>query len=155
MEPYLFYAGPFSQFYMKSFVYDSVKFCCAEQFMMYHKALLFDDKHVADEILAEKRPFMMQKLGRTVKNFDQDLWDSHKLSIVTKGNLAKYSQNPSLKRQLWSTGERIIAEASPYDKIWGIGLDIKKAEKTRVEDWPGLNLMGKALMDVRKRILDS
>lgn len=147
-----FYGGAFSQFYKTVFVVDGVRFSCAEQFMMYNKAVMFDDMHAANEIMKEERPFMMQKWGRTVQNFDQGLWDVHKLAIVTKGNLAKFSQNASLQQKLLSTGENIIAEASPYDKIWGIGMDVQKAKKSPKKEWPGHNLLGKALMDVRSKL---
>lgn len=150
----LFYGGPFSQFYKTKFVIDAVEFCCAEQYMMYSKAVMFNDMQAAHEIMKEERPFMMQKWGRTVRNFDQSLWDVHKFAIVTKGNLAKFSRDTKLLQRLLSTGESVIAEASPYDKIWGIGLDVQKAKRTPVTEWPGLNLLGKALMDVRSKLRD-
>ena len=66
-----------------------------------------------------------------------------------KGNKAKFSQNPDLKEFLLSTGDAILVEASPYDKIWGIGLDKEQAMKGTVEQWQGENLLGCALMEVR------
>ena len=90
-----------------------------------------------------------KKLGRKVRNFEPEPWDSKKSEIVVEGNKAKFSQNPDLKEFLLSTGDAILVEASPYDKIWGIGLDRETAMKGSVEQWQGENLLGCALMEVR------
>jgi len=75
-----------------------------------------------------------------------------KNQIVVAGNLAKFSQNPDFRDFLLTTKNRILVEASPVDKIWGIGLaaDDKKIENPRL--WKGLNLLGFALMEVRKQL---
>ena len=117
--------------------------------MMASKARLFGDEEVLSEIMAASTPHDYKKLGKQVSGFVAETWDAVKYDIVVKGNKAKFSQIPVLKEYLLSTGDAILAEASPYDKIWGIGLDREHAEKGSVEQWRGENLLGCALMDVR------
>ena len=117
--------------------------------MMAGKARLFGDEEVFQEIMAAEKPNKYKKLGRKIQGFEQPLWDAHKYEIVVEGNKAKFSQNPDLKEFLLSTGDAIIVEASPYDKIWGIGMDKEQALKGTVTQWQGENLLGCALMDVR------
>ena len=121
----------------------------AEQYMMAHKALLFKDSVLFNKIMDEDDPSLIKALGRKIKNFDADVWNMHKFKIVLQGTRLKFNQNPELLKRLMETGERCIVEASPYDKIWGIGLRASEAVKIPEEKWPGENLLGKALMIVR------
>lgn len=139
----------FSQWYDCWFEVDGMAYHTTEQYMMAEKARLFKDGEVLEEIMTAEHPSKYKKLGRKIRGFVPEIWDAHKYDIVVKGNKAKFSQNPELKEFLISTGDAIIAEASPYDKIWGIGLDRETAEKGGVKDWQGENLLGCALMDVR------
>jgi ribA/ribD-fused uncharacterized protein len=118
--------------------------------MMYHKALLFDDAPIGNEILSAKHPAQVKKLGRAVRDFTDEKWNEHRYDIVVRANILKFSQNEHLKSQLLATGDKILVEASPRDRIWGIGRGAKKAMEFR-DSW-GLNLLGKALMDVRKKL---
>ena len=125
---------------------------CAEQYMMAEKARIFGDEEVRAQILATDSPETIKKLGREVKGFDSEVWNQHKFNVVVKGNLAKFSQNPPLMEFLKKTGSAVLVEASPYDKVWGIGMkegdkDIEDAEK-----WFGINLLGFALMVVRDQL---
>ena len=138
-----------SQWYDVAFEVDGVKYHTAEQYMMAQKALLFNDEEVFGEIMAATNPRDYKKLGRKIRNFDPKVWDEKKYEIVVNGNKAKFGQNAELKEYLLSTGTAILAEASPYDKIWGIGLYPSNAAKGTVDDWRGENLLGFALMEVR------
>ena len=142
-------AACFSQWYDCLFEVEGVQYHTAEQFMMASKARLFGDEEVFNEIMSADSPFDYKKLGRKIRGFDQELWDAHKYGIVVTGNKAKFGQNPDIREFLLSTGDAIIAEASPYDKIWGIGLKREDAQKGTVEQWLGENLLGCALMEVR------
>ena len=143
--------GIFSQWYKSDFTdISDVKYNCAEQFMMYQKAILFGDNAVAQEILNESNPKNIKALGRKIKNFNQQEWDKNKFEIVIAGNFYKFTQNTNLQNILLKTDSQDIAEASPFDKIWGIGID-EKAAKSGAE-WQGENLLGKALMVVRDMI---
>ena len=145
-------AACFSQWYDCSFVVDGVDYHTTEQFMMAGKARLFGDMEVCQEIMVADNPADYKKLGRKIHGFDQALWDAHKYDIVVAGNIAKFGQNPALKEFLLSTGDALIAEASPYDTIWGIGLDRDTALKGTVDQWKGENLLGCVLMDVRDQL---
>lgn len=142
-------AACLSQWYDCYFEVDGVCYHTTEQFMMAGKALLFGDEEVYREIMTAHHPQDHKKLGRKVHGFDMELWGAKKLDIVVEGNKAKFSQNPELRAFLLSTGDAILVEASPYDKIWGIGLDRETAMKGTVSQWQGENLLGCALMEVR------
>lgn len=142
-------AACFSQWYDCYFEVDGVQYHTAEQYMMASKALLFKDEEVYQEIMSANNPHDYKKLGRKVRNFEPEPWDAMKYEIVVKGNKAKFSQNPDIKEFLLSTDDAILAEASPYDDIWGIKLDRETAMQGTVEQWQGENLLGCALMEVR------
>ena len=139
----------FSQWYDVYFEIDGIQYHTTEQYMMASKARLFGDENTFAEIMNATTPFEYKKLGRKVKGFDATIWDEKKLDIVVEGNKAKFSQNPNLEEFLLATGDAILVEASPFDKIWGIGMDRETALNGSVEDWGGENLLGCALMEVR------
>jgi ribA/ribD-fused uncharacterized protein len=93
--------------------------------MMYEKAMLFGDSVIAQKILDTDSPRLQKALGRKVNNFDQATWDMHCIDIVYRGNLAKFSRNEKLKKELLDEKHREheFVEASPVDTIWGIGLE--------------------------------
>ncbi|KAF9791865.1 hypothetical protein BJ322DRAFT_996776 [Thelephora terrestris] len=127
-------------------------FPTAEHWIMACKAALFSDTATLELILeettkAETEPRDIKALGRKVACFDEDTWVEHREEIVYRGNLYKFGQNEELKEALLGTGDLILVEASPLDKIWGIGFTGDKAMENR-EKW-GLNLLGIALMRVR------
>ena len=133
----------------------SVKFKNAEQCMMWHKARTMKDSATAAKILSETDPKKVKALGREIKGFNQELWDAVKYYTVLRVNYLKFSQNPSLLKQLLDTDEKFLAEASPYDKIWGIGLDEENAKLIAYRNWPGQNILGHVLMEVRQTLRDS
>ncbi|MGM9802730.1 MAG: NADAR family protein [Muribaculaceae bacterium] len=142
-------AACLSQWYDCRFEVDGVIFHTTEQYMMAEKARLFGDEATFSEIMSASTPSEYKQLGRKVSGFVAELWDAKKYDIVVKGNKAKFSQNHAMKEFLLSTGDAILAEASPFDKIWGIGLDKEHAETGGMELWQGENLLGCALMEVR------
>jgi ribA/ribD-fused uncharacterized protein len=145
----LFWNGHFSNWYPASFTLDGVQFNCAEKYMMYMKAKTFNDDNSAALILQTKDPGVQKALGRKVANFDPVAWDKVREDVVYHGCLAKYTQNPSLKEEMLKTGDMILVEASPYDKIWGIGLSENHPDAADESKWQGQNLLGKVLMRVR------
>ncbi|OUM58393.1 hypothetical protein PIROE2DRAFT_67755 [Piromyces sp. E2] len=141
-----------SQWWPCKFVSNGYEYNCAEQYMMSEKAKLFEDEETFQLILKETSQKRIKELGRLVKNFNEKKWNENKTKIVVKGNLLKFSQNEDLKKFLIGTGNKILVEASPYDRIWGIGL---KEDNPMVNDpikWKGLNLLGFSLMEVRDLI---
>ena len=138
-----------SQWWMEDFVYDSTRYCCMEQCMMAGKARLFDDAETLEKIMVSNDPQVIKKLGRQVRNFDSAAWDKVKYALIVAGNVCKFSQNAALRDFLLATGDSILAEASPYDRIWGIGLAEEDPRAQDPRHWQGQNLLGFALMEVR------
>lgn len=141
-----------SQWWMQEFCYSVTKYCCMEQFMMEQKAKLFEDEEIRQRIMDSREPREIKELGRKVRGFDQMLWDEAKYSIVLNGNWRKFSQNRDLKEFLLSTGDSVLAEASPYDGIWGIRLAADAPDVRNPLKWKGDNLLGFALMEVRDEL---
>jgi len=146
-------ASPFSQWYRCGFEVDGHAFTCAEQYMMYGKAQLFADAAVAAEILAADHPRQHKALGRKVKGFDDHVWKREREAIVRAGNHAKFTQNPALLELLLATRGTVLVEASPYDKIWGIGLAASDPRAADATKWKGQNLLGKILTALRDDLL--
>ena len=117
--------------------------------MMAQKAKLFHDSERYTAILRSTQPWECKDLGKHVKPFDSNAWNAVKYDVVKTANRAKYEQNPDPKAKLMDTGDAILAEASPKDTIWGIGLDAVTAAETNPSEWPSQNLLGKNLMELR------
>jgi len=129
-----------------------MEYNCAEQYMMAKKAQIFEDKEMGKEIMETTNPKLMKALGKKVKNFDNCTWDKVKYSIVLNGNYHKFAQNKEMRGFLLSTGAKILVEASPLDRIWGIGLYESNEAATDPRNWRGQNLLGFALMEVRDEL---
>ena len=142
----------FSQWWIGDFVIDGIKYQSAEHFMMAEKARLFNDDEMLNKILNSSSPAQAKKFGRNVTGFNPELWDDNKLEIVTKANMAKFSQNQEMKEFLINTNKKVIVEASPVDEIWGIGLAKDSNHADNPLKWRGENLLGFALMEVREQL---
>lgn len=147
-----FWNGVFSNFYPCKIRYNKMLFSSTEMIFMWEKALFFGDKDAANSILFSSDPAICKKIGRSIKNFDAELWSSVSYDIMVKANYEKYTQNSRLKFELLNTIPKILVEASPYDKIWGIGLHVHDDAVLDENNWNGQNLLGKALMEVREKI---
>nr|WP_236655401.1 NADAR family protein [Streptacidiphilus carbonis] len=145
-------AGALSQWWPSVFVVDGVEYASAEHWMMAGKARLFGDEESVSGILAARTPAEAKKRGRLVRGFDEAAWSAARFGLVVDGNVAKFGQDPVLRAYLSGTGSRVLVEASPVDRVWGIGLaadDERSADPLR---WRGLNLLGFALMEARERL---
>ena len=147
-----FWSGWPSQWHPASFAVDGVAYGCAEQFMMAEKARLFGDQETLRQILASDSPREHKALGRGVRGFDESRWTRACRDIVYRGSLAKFSQNADLKELLLATGSKTLVEASPSDRIWGIGLAAEDPRATDRSAWRGKNWLGEALMRVRAEL---
>lgn len=143
----------FSQWWKCGFRVEDVEYSCAEQFMMAEKARMFGDEKMLAEIMKASHPKEMKSFGRAVSGFDKEAWDGACYEIVKKGNMAKFSQNPDLLDFLLGTKNRILVEASPRDRIWGIGMGKANPDAECPLKWRGTNLLGFALTEVRDRLL--
>ncbi|MEP0266401.1 NADAR family protein [Dokdonia sp.] len=143
----------FSQWWTLDFEVGGTMYKTAEHWMMAEKARLFSDNEILEKIIKASHPNQVKKLGRKVSGFDPEIWDAHKYEIVKEGNYHKFSQHKNLKEFLINTGDRVLVEASPFDPVWGIGLDQNKPNVEDPNTWKGENLLGFALMEVRDRLL--
>ncbi|CAM9611747.1 unnamed protein product [Scytosiphon promiscuus] len=150
----LFWKPPcvFTQWEPASFQVDGVQYCSAEQYMMACKANVFGDTDIWRDIMSTSDPVQQKRLGKEVANFNHDIWNLYKVQFVLTGNYSKFTQNPDMCDQLLATGDKKLAEASPHDKVWGIGMDAFDPNVERHECWSGQNLLGKILMYVRTKI---
>mgnify|MGYP002621576836 FL=1 len=147
--------GCLSQWWPAEFTVDGVRYRTAEHFMMAAKARLFGDAETEAAIIAAGHPGQAKDLGRQVRGFDEETWRDARFDLVVQGNLAKFGQNPELRDFLLGTGDRVLVEASPVDRVWGIGLAADDERAERPECWRGLNLLGFALMEVRQALRDA
>ncbi len=141
-----------SQWYDAPFVVDGVHYPTAEHYMMAEKAALFGDQATRTQILQTPNPGAAKALGRQVRGFDEQTWVQARFPIVCRANEAKFAQHADLRAYLAQTGTRVLVEASPVDRIWGIGLAQDDARAHDPNQWRGLNLLGFALMQVRAGI---
>jgi ribA/ribD-fused uncharacterized protein len=146
--------GCLSQWWPAPFTLDGQTYPTAEHWMMCAKARLFDDAASEAEIMANPEPGAAKALGRLVRGFDDDRWHEVAYGIVVAGNLAKFGQHPELLEFLRRTGRRVLVEASPSDRVWGVGLGRDHPDVERPTRWLGTNLLGFALMEVRETLID-
>ncbi len=128
------------------------EFSCMEQFMMYRKAICFEDSITAEQILAATDAAYVKELGRKVSNYNENVWNGLRQLIVYEGLLAKFSQNEEFRNRLLSTGDAILAECAVKDCIWGIGLSMTDPDRFNITSWRGQNLLGYTLMMVRDKL---
>lgn len=147
-----FKSGYPSQWYESEFNIGGKKFENCEQWMMYMKAITFNDIEIAEKVMKTTDPKEIKALGREVKNFEVNAWNAVADDVVFRGNVAKFSQNQELKELLLATGDKKFVECATYDPIWGIGMDITTALRTPEEEWKGTNRLGKAIMNAREYI---
>jgi len=142
--------GYYSNFSKYEITVDGFKFRHNEQYIMYSKAMLFGDLETAKKIMESKTPTEIKRLGRTVKGFVQQTWNENVNKIADTCNYAKFTQHLNLKKLLLETDSAILAEASPSDRIWGIGVDSITGKDRKT--WNGMNILGNSLMRVREFI---
>ena len=142
--------GYLSNWYLSQFSVDEITFSSMEQYMMYKKAVCFQDYDTADRILEMEDVSQIKKLGRKVSNYDENSWNGVRQIVVYRGLLEKFGQNDELKKLLLETGDSVLAECAVKDRIWGIGLSMTNPDRMDRACWMGQNLLGSALMMVRE-----
>lgn len=143
---------PLSNHHEAGFTIKGVYFKWTEQFLMYCKAKAFKDEIIAEKILEAKSPQICQALGKQVKNYNEATWRILRRKMAFLGNLQKANENPHVKEYLLNTGNNILVEASPYNRIWGVGIAVDDPRIYDVDLWEGSNLQGESWMAVRKRL---
>ena len=143
-----------SQWWPARFTVEGDTYISAEHYMMAEKARLFGDEETRSSILATSKPGAAKALGRTVRSFDEKRWEQHRFDIVVRASAAKFGQNADLAAYLAETGDKVLVEASPVDRVWGIGLAADDPRAERPTEWQGLNLLGFALMRARTMLAE-
>lgn len=145
--------SPFSQWYPANFYIDGHQFNCAEQYMMYCKAVLFKDVTSSQLILRTQTPREQKELGRKIRGFDKAIWERNCKAFVYEGNYEKFSQNKDLLQILLDTKGTSLVEASPTDRIWGAGLTEDDPRILNRATWRGTNWLGEILTELRDNLL--
>ena len=146
----IFWGSFLSNWYPCKITYEGHQFKSSEQLFMWMKAKHFKDDEIANEIIKCSSPKEAKKLGRKVRGFDQDSWDKVKLKCMYDAINSKFEQNPKLKSKFLELGDgRNFVEGSPYDKVWGIGIDWRDVRAENEPLWKGQNLLGEVLDDLR------
>lgn len=141
--------GYLSNWYRCDFSAEGIRYFSMEQYMMYQKAVLFRDIEMAEQILATDNVGKIKALGRSVRNYEEIVWNGMRQITVYRGLCQKFEQNAALKNKLLATQDSILAECAVQDKIWGIGLSMKDERRFDMKEWQGQNLLGFSLMQVR------
>lgn len=145
--------GCFSNWYPAEFEYAGLHYANSEQYMMYQKVMMFGKTELAEQIMSTPDPARAKKIaGQKFPEFDSGIWEKTCYTIVKRGVRAKFAQNPDILERLLGTGNELLAECSPYDKKWGIGIDISDPARLDCSRWKGKNLLGRVLMEVREEL---
>ena len=144
--------GLLSNWYLSDFKVNEVKYSSMEQFMMYKKAIRFQDIEKAQQILSTNDVALIKEYGRQVKGYNDSIWCGIRQMVVYQGLLAKFSQNNILCNKLLQTHNDILAECAVKDRVWGIGLSMNDPERLDLAKWRGQNLLGYTLMMVREEL---
>lgn len=145
----------FSNWFMAPFTLGGRDYNCSEQAYMALKAEAFGDSETLAAIMRATSPRAQKRLGREIRGFKPGRWKLLGREVMYQVNVAKFSQCTRLREALLRTGDAILAEASPADPIWGIGLKDIDPEALDPTSWKGTNFLGEALMAVRAALRSS
>ena len=150
-----FWNGIYSQWHTtkNQFVENGITYPNAEKYMMMEKAKVFGATDIYEKMKNENSPKIVKALGRKIKNFSDNIWDEHKMKVVARASFLKFTQNPDLLRQLIADKDKTLVEASPVDKVWGIGIHYDNDDVLTESKWNGQYLRGKCIMIARNEIL--
>jgi ribA/ribD-fused uncharacterized protein len=117
-------------------VFEGRVFTSSEAAYQYGKP---KDRDVAEWIVSAPKPHLVSVAAHALLSFDvRSDWNEVKVDRMRRVLVAKFEQNPELKRKLLATGSAHLVEASKSDGFWGVGKSGK-----------GQNMLGKLLMEVR------
>jgi ribA/ribD-fused uncharacterized protein len=154
-DTHVFFWGSYLSNWAKyKFTHKGHTYNCSEQAMMAEKALLFQDKTTFDRIMQSSDPREQKAFGREVAHYNEEVWVENRYRIMVDILHSKFAQNISIALELEATNEKTIVESSSYDNVWGIAMHASDPDIHDESKWKGLNLLGKALMEVRQRLRD-
>lgn len=141
-----------SNFWVGTFLLDNIGFASAEHAYLYLKAKHFNDEDTAQKILKAPTLYHAGELAKVVKNYDDEAWLRDRFDVMVTALEHKFSDR-DMKFFLMSTTTKTLVNANPYDVIWSIGLSKDDNRVLDERNWKGQNLLGKALMEVRSRLI--
>jgi hypothetical protein len=133
------------------FEVDDITYTSLEQYFLATKATRFGDEDKLAKVMSLTDPMDIKRLCSRVEHFNRQTWEAEAPALIRIGLVAKFDQNPHLLSKLLTTGSLILAECSPSDLLWGIGLNITSDQLLNLP-WPGQNKMGELLMSVREEL---
>jgi ribA/ribD-fused uncharacterized protein len=131
---------------------EGITFPTVEHYFQWSKAKQFGDAGAQAKILKTPSPKTVKAIGKKVTPFDDAQWSERKDQVMRVAVKAKLMQHPEILKKLMDTGDRLIGEANPRDKYWGIGTSSDTAFAKNPERWKGQNKMGKILMELRTEL---
>ncbi|RYN42931.1 hypothetical protein AA0114_g10345 [Alternaria tenuissima] len=148
--------GFLSPAFLGSFQHENTEYNCSEQFFQAKKALWFeDDSGLYEAIVSATDPQEQSAIGKHIEA-NNPFWSRSwattlayrviMLAACLKFTVSEHAQ--MLAQKLIATGHRELVMADPDDAFLGIGLD-RVAATAHIEPWPGRNLLGEVLMDLR------
>lgn len=138
-----------SNWYPAGFEFFGTEFKTSEHWMMWQKARVMGASDMEQKILDAPTPGEAKALGRKIPYFDGDLWNDVSEQLVYYGVREKFLANPALGSMLMATGSALLCEATPPDRVWGIGMSVDDPSFNRPASWKGKNLQGRVCMRVR------
>lgn len=147
--------GYLSNWYASAFELEGMHFSCVEQYIMYKKSMFFGDEASAQAIMKIDDPAQHQAIGRTASGYIGNVWAGMRQMVLLRGLMAKFSQNEDLKKKLLETGDACLVECAGSDTIWACGVRLNDHRRRDASNWPGVNILGFALMEVREMLKES
>lgn len=144
--------GYLSNWYEAPFSFGDDAFATSEHWMMWQKAVAFRDWDTAAKVLEAASPASAKALGKQVKPYVDATWGEARVPLMKVGLRQKFVQNERLMNDLLSTGSAALAEASPKDTVWDIGIAKDDPRSADPGEWHGRNLLGITLMEVRSEL---
>ena len=130
---------------------DGTQFPTVEHYFQAMKAKEFKDDEIYEKIVKAKSAKAVKALGKKVKGFITEIWESKRDEVMRTGIKAKFVQHPELRKQLQETDQKMIGEADARNTYWGIGTSMASEKSKHPSKWRGQNKIGRILMDLRKQ----
>jgi ribA/ribD-fused uncharacterized protein len=150
--------GYLSNFFLDTpFIVNDIEYFSSEHYFMETKAATWPtdkNKSIQKAILATKNPKDVKALGRQVEGYNEEIWDKIRFPVMKFALQQKFSQNPKYLEKQLDTRNSILVEASPFDAVWGIGMNekyfLELSSESKENILKNRNLLGKALMEIRE-----
>lgn len=143
-----------SNYFITDVVVYGKHFRSAEHAFQFRKCDISKRDDLAQQILTSSSPSAAKRIASGLSKNELQRWHKDKLHIKIMYEVlhAKAVSNIDFHNALLNTGDKMIAECTK-DRVWGSGLSPFHTRTSHC--YPGANLTGKILMDLRERLKDS